>query len=416
MERARIVRVVRTALAAYGVAAGLLAAVLGGTGRPYGFFDVSDVHLYRSYAAAMARGDRPYADFAVEYPPLALQLFRLPGAVDDLARYQVRFAVTMILLGAVAAVLVALAAARLFPEGRRAHAAGLAFGGATLAAGAIVANRYDLGVALLLAAALLLATERRWALAGAALGLGFALKLVPAVLLPLLLLLPGRRRSAVLAALAFAAAAAAPFLPYLGAGVSRVFGYHLGRPLQLETVLATPLLAAHALGLATASVGSSHGSHFLAGPGTVRLAAASGPLALAALGVVYALAWRARATLRARPAAVPVAALAVLLAIVVTGKVLSPQFLVWLLPAIALAAPERPAVAALAGTALVLTQVEFPAMYWALVRLEPAPIWVVVARNLVLAGAFAAALGALARLPARPAGVAPSEAAPAPAG
>ena len=70
------------------------------------------------------------------------------------------------------------------------------------------------------------------------------------------------------------------------------------------------------------------------------VAAASGPLTLLAVSAVYTLLWRRRERLREDPALVPAAALAVLLATLACGKVLSPQYLLWLLPGVALALPR----------------------------------------------------------------------------
>jgi hypothetical protein len=50
--------------------------------------------------------------------------------------------------------------------------------------------------------------------------------------------------------------------------------------------------------------------------------------------------------------------------------------------------------------AIALTQVEFPYLYWRMVDLEPGPVFVVVARNVVLVAAAVAAAVTLWRLPA----------------
>jgi hypothetical protein len=85
------------------------------------------------------------------------------------------------------------------------------------------------------------------------------------------------------------------------------------------------------------------------------------------------------------------------------GKVLSPQYFIWILPAWALVACRDRLVAALGGLTLLLTQVEFPALYWRFIDLEPGPVLVVVARNLLLVALFATVLARLWRLPAAPA-------------
>jgi hypothetical protein len=73
------------------------------------------------------------------------------------------------------------------------------------------------------------------------------------------------------------------------------------------------------------------------------------------------------------------------------GKVLSPQFLLWLVPLVALGLRRRtlPIAGALV-VALALTQAVYPERYDALVRREALPIALLVARNAVLVAIVAA--------------------------
>ncbi len=62
----------------------------------YGMHDISDISIYQGYAQRIAQGERPFTpSFEVEYPPLAIPLFRLPGHVDDAAEYTHWFSVSM---------------------------------------------------------------------------------------------------------------------------------------------------------------------------------------------------------------------------------------------------------------------------------------------------------------------------------
>jgi len=403
-------RLLATALLPLGLAAAALWLVLARTRLWYGLDDVSDTGLYWSYGRRLLSGASPYLDFPVEYPPLALPLFALPAGAPDQAAYARLFNLEMLAFLALSAWLVVRMAARLHPgaEAARGHAraVSLAFAAAAAALGAVAVNRYDAAVACAVAAALALAMARRHGAAGVALGLGFALKLSPAVLLPLLVLLAldGGWRPAARAVVGFAVAGLLPFLPFLVAAPDRLapmFAYHLARPLQLESTLATPLLLGHLSGLAPIAVTSSFGSQNLVSPGAEVAARLAGPLAGAALLATFALCWRRRAALRAVPDAVPLAALATLLAVLATGKVFSPQYLTWLLPVVALVLPGWRLLGAAAVGVLLLTHLEFPARYWAFVALRPGPVALVVARNLLLVAVFALSLVHLWRLPAR---------------
>ena len=252
----------------------------------------------------------------------------------------------------------------------------------------------------------LLCLVRRWYVAAAvALGIGFALKVTPVALLPLVLLLAGRPRRWIWPVAGFAGAAFAGFLPYLFVapqGIWYVFQYHIERPLQIESVLGTPMLLGQALGADWAQVGYSHGSWQLIAPGADIAADLSGVLTFGALVIVYVVLLARRARLRAAPDELPLAVLTVLLALMAFSKVLSPQFFIWLLPVLALVAARDWLLGLLGGVALLLTQVEYPALYGDLLDLEAPVLALVAARNLLLVALFCVTVWRLARPPWRP--------------
>ena len=111
-------------------------------------------------------------------------------------------------------------------------------------------------------------------------------------------------------------------------------------------------------------------------------------LVLALVLVVYLVIWQVRDRLRAMPEAVPVAVLALMVATMCGNKVLSPQHLIWVLPVVALALVTTrwslriPAL--LMFVAMILTQIDYPQMYYDLYLLKPTAIFVVAARNVTL--------------------------------
>jgi hypothetical protein len=138
---------------------------------------------------------------------------------------------------------------------------------------------------------------------------------------------------------------------------------------------------------------SSHRSNGLEHPAAGLVAAAF----IALLAVALAL--LARAVYRRPDArALVLAGLATAVAYAVFGKVLSPQYLIWVVPLGALALAWREyALAAATATAIVLTQLEFPARYFDVVDREPWALALVSARNLVLLAVLALAFRALSR-------------------
>jgi hypothetical protein len=370
----------------------------------HGYFS-SDVGNYQAYADAIGQGLKPYLDFDVEYPPLAVPLFRLPGAGIPYEIFLHRFLIEMGVAVLLAGALVALAACVLWPRGRRAYLAGVFYALGVALIGALIVNRYDAAVAFVVAV-FVLCLIRRWHTAAAvALGVGFALKITPVALLPLVLLLAGHPRRWVWPLAGFAAAALAGFWPYLFTapeGVWHVFQYHLQRPLQLESVLGAPMMLGQALGADWVVVGASYGSQQLIARGARLAADLSGLLTLAALGVVYLIALRRRAHLRAAPDEVPLAVLTLLLALLAFGKVLSPQYFIWLVPVLALVAAKDWLLGTVGGVVLAMTQAEYPALWGHLVNLDRPVVALLVARNVLLVAAFCLAVwrlhtGALAQ-------------------
>jgi hypothetical protein len=258
----------------------------------YGVHDISDITIYFAYATKVASGLKPYKDFPIEYPPLAVPLFTVPGNALDYAGYQRWFSFEMFAFTLATAAAVVAAAAAIWPRGSRPFAAAVTFAVFTAAMGAIVENRFDVVVALSLAACVWLLARRDYELAGLALGLGFAVKLTPVLLLPVVLLLAGWNRRALWTLVVFALAALLPFVPWLlvaPAGVEHSFLYQLDRPLQIESDLGSPLFVVHLARHLWIDVGTSFGSQSIDAAGAALMARLSGPLTLAALALTYAL-------------------------------------------------------------------------------------------------------------------------------
>lgn len=303
-----------------------------------------DWPTYRDYGDAILRHGRvPYRDFAVEYPPGALPPFIAAAPFGDYA-------------SAFAWVMAACGVALVFVVARVRPAAAFFVALAPVLAGSLILSRFDLWPALLATAAVAALLAERHKLGWALLGAAVAAKLWPLVLVPLALAWSVRRGRG-WAALAGAAVVVAAFLPFVVLAPHGVWASLRGqasRPLQIES-----LGAALFTTFGHPRVISSHGSQNVAGHGAVAaLFACAQVAALLALWLAFA---RGPATrerfLRYTAAAV--------CAFIAFGKVLSPQFLLWLIPLVPLVRGRRGAAAtALLTAAFVLTQVWFPQRYW----------------------------------------------------
>jgi hypothetical protein len=193
----------------------------------------------------------------------------------------------------------------------------------------------------------------------------------------------GRRReawqgglacAAVIAVVAGAAVATSP------GGAADAVRYHLDRPVQIESSPALVLLGLDAAGAGEARGVSSHRSDGLLHPAADAVTSLFGAALVAFVAFLCVGVGR-----RNDPRELVIASLAACVAFALLGKVLSPQFVIWVLPLGALAVAWRLyALAAVVAVAAVLTQIEFPAHYFDVVAREPLAIGLVVLRNLTL--------------------------------
>ena len=247
--------------------------------------------------------------------------------------------------------------------------------------------RFDLWPAALAVGGLVAILVERRRLGFALLGLGTAAKLFPVVLVPLGLLYAARhggRRAVRDGAVAFVAvlgAIALPFLALAPGGVRYSVESQSGRALQIESLGASLLLALHRVGAYAPHAHFSTGSWNLSGSTPQALAVLQTLAQLAALLGVWWLFARSRRT-GPQLALASTTALAVF---ILCDRVLSPQYLIWLIPFVPLVLGRRGfAAAGLLVPALLLTRSVYPGRYEDLIRFEALPTWLLVARNVLL--------------------------------
>lgn len=378
----------------------------------------ADTGLYGLYGHRIAQGELPYRDFYMEFPPGAIPALVLPDAISH-AHYPAAFHAVQLgcLAGCVALLAWALAGAGV--GGRRLLGACALAGAAPAALGQITLNAFDAWPALLSMAAVALVVRRRETAGLAFLGLATVAKIFPAALLPLLLAHAWRRagggaagrRAALRGLLAYAAAVAVVALPFFAlapGGLGYSLKTQVERHLQMESLGASILMALDHLGATTVRVVVGTPFSFDV-PGGAADAIAALTTLLSVVAVLVPLA----AWLRARdPGEEPVERLLLAVAATVTGlvafgRVLSPQYLVWLVPLTALTAPRRawPAWGLLA-LSLGLTQVWFPHHFFE-IRSVGGITWVVLVRNVALVGVYVALLAPLVRDAGGPGGLLP---------
>jgi hypothetical protein len=344
----------------------------------------------------------------IEYPTPVVWILLLPygAAAGSLVGYFVGFLGMMLLLDA------AFTYALYRSAGRRHDVAvdfWLLF---VFLVGALSFLRFDLLPAVLAGGALLAARRRPW-VTGALTGLGAAVKLWPALLIPSFLAYRPDRRAAGFAFVVVGFGLAGVSL--LAGGWSRLFSpltWQSDRGLQIESIWGTPLMVARVIRPDGWTVDMSrYQAYEIFGPGVGVSLLVSNLATLVGLAVLALLFVRAFRAAEVTPVAVGFLILTTVAVMVVTNKTLSPQYLLWLGgPAAALllirdgaTVEERPAIRRTAYALLLLallTHLVYPLLYPGLLGLWGQPMGVVAtvltaARNLGLL-AFTGYVGRLA--------------------
>jgi uncharacterized membrane protein len=333
----------------------------------------------------------PYRDFFMEYPPGALAVF-LPPAAFGSSHYNAAFKCLMALCGVATLLLVASVLVKLGVSTTRLWVAVLVFALSPLALGPISLNTYDAWPALLTLAGLALLLAGRDVAAFALLGAAFAAKVYPVVLVPPAAIFVWRTRGRELALRALGAFAAVvalfvvPFLVLASHGLAESFRAQAARSLQVESLGGSLLAVADRLGWYSATVVHRTGhaiSYDLVGSLPELLTVVS---SVAQALAVVAVAWL---YLRGRdePRRLVLAFAAAIAGFLAFTRFFSPQYLVWLVPFVALL---EPAVWALAALALVLAQVWF--FHYSDVFALGGYVWLVLIRDLIVAAFFVLAL------------------------
>lgn len=309
------------------------------------FLTLGDVAEYHQYALAFWTQPPLFHQFPQEYPPLALLPFLLTLSPFSSIRYYWAFAFW---IGVI------FCFSYLWLARGLSHRKALAYALYLLASAmATLLMRYDLLPALATLGALLLAERKRYAWAYALLAVGALLKLYPAFLVAVVLAAEWRETSlthsmvqvewkekrrwlwqrgqpilkhliifAALVALGFGLPLAINTLE-----VTSVFTYNLERPIQIESLPGSLLWLGTFLGVPAQGV-ISFGSLNLVGPleDPLKLLSLLGLVGGSLL--VYWRVWRGQLSLGQ-------GFLAAIGIVLICNKVLSPQYLIWVVPLVA---------------------------------------------------------------------------------
>ncbi|MBO8191294.1 DUF2029 domain-containing protein [Streptomyces oryzae] len=334
---------------------------------PGGMDITTDVSvIYHGWYEQLSSGTFPSDDVTWQYPPAAALVILSPGLLTGLGLVSYASAFFVLACAADAVVLgLLLYAARQRGQrdpgaGSRRRAGVWAWVAGVPLLGPTAYARYDLMVTVLAVAALLAAARHPRA-AGVLAGLGALVKVWPALLL--LGTARGRATRAIwLSALGTALVVTAGFTATMP-GALDFLSAQGGRGTEVESVGSLVLHAARQFGW-EGQVLLRYGSMEFVGPGVRNVSNAA--VVLTGLGFGWLVLWRLRARVWTS-ATMADAALAGVLVFVVTSRVLSPQYLVWLVGLAAVCLTLRASRQALPAWLVVvaagLTQLEFPVWF-----------------------------------------------------
>jgi hypothetical protein len=294
-----------------------------------------DTDIYYRYATMILAGEVPYRDFRVEYPPLSLLLFLVPRLIaQDIAGFKFVFAIEMLVFNA--ATVGAVAAWVQRRHGPARVWSRLAWYTVFFVfLSRLMVARFDAVPMLLGFVAAAWWFSGRVVLGGLAASLGALTKVYPAVVAVLAstweLTRPGSARGRGLAAFSLASMLGVGAWLALGgwAGVSESLAYQLGRGFEYGSLYSgAQMLVAKLVG-AEIIVARDHAAWSSITPWSQGLSLWVFPTQLAAILTVWIVFQRRGMTEGVRYSG------AAVLAFMVTAKVFSPQYLIWLIPFIA---------------------------------------------------------------------------------
>jgi hypothetical protein len=342
------------------------------------------INDFAPQAQAIKGGDLPYRDQDIEYPPLSVPVLIAPiylsdstqGFVDGFMWEMLAFDLAMVVL-----IVLALPG----DSKRVLSAVGIYTAGVVILSGAVLSpslidtgplalQRFDLVPALFVLAAVFARDRGRSAAWSGLLSVGAAIKAFPLFLYPALVRGERNLRRVIVAGVIPLLLCAAAVL-VMGDEFGSAISYHTQRALQVESLAASPFEVAHVLGKSGITTVTGHGGFEI--HASDATAARWVSVALGAAGYLWLIVagWRSRATNLELVAAL-------LTVMVVFAPVLSPQFLLWILPVSACAYGLGKENVVLL-VAIVLTQVVLQ-NYDGVDTLSGAFVWPLAARNLTL--------------------------------
>ena len=298
------------------------------------------VTIYFPYAESIMNGTIP----DIEYPPFALVFITIPGIFTSSPDiYGVLF-----VLEAYVFFVIGLVLAKKFAEkfSKDPKLIMMVYTIMMLLMLQFLLDRYDIFPMILTMASLYCFVTKRYLLAWILISVATMTKLYPAVIMPVYLMVMLMDREwieTVKGLFAAAAVAVLTILPFILLGsdvLSYFFGYHMDRPLQVESLAASLIAFAAMLGMTTVHVDFGFGSDNLLGAWPDAVVQYLTPMTVVLLLGLYLFVMFILMRIKKvgmyteenKMAIMGLTMFAALAIFIVIGKVFSSQYMIWLIP------------------------------------------------------------------------------------
>jgi hypothetical protein len=366
---------------------------------------ISDIDTYYGWAASMAFHQSAYQNFAFPYPPLALPLIYLPIELGSFpwADYRLFFQIEMFLIECtVFYFLIRYAALVLKLDARQVARVAVIYSLLGLVTGLTLYDRIDIVVSLFFVLIIYSYSywKNNWRLLYLFGTLGALTKIVPGLLLIATAIIRSAARGNIsvkntLLEIAKATAFIVVFLGIYdictGGGLIMSLLAHGRRGIQVESVWATPLFLKHVLfNDKSIAVTNNFGAHHLTGSGVatgyVTISKYFGCMVFGAMMTwLWACLARTKENKHFTPHLFLLTCFTIFLTFIGTQRVLSSQFLIWLMPGVSLWCVLRPNWKVELGfvALFVLTNLLF-FNYWQFIAFKPQIVYISVTRNIII--------------------------------
>jgi hypothetical protein len=351
--------------------------------------EYSATGLYLNFASKVFEGQMPYRDFSLEYPPLALIFFIIPRLfTSDWLIFSVLYQAEVLIfawLGLWVMYKIALRMGKTPWKLMTPYVLGI------LVIGPILGQQYDIFPAVMTLLSLYCFWLGRHKSSWFWLALGVMTKLYPAILIPVYLIIYWRNhqiRPLFSGIVTFSLTCLVMLIPFLITGpqnLGSLLTYHTQRGIQIESGYSAFLMLAAKLGLTSVMVDFNYGSWNLSGPLAGTFSKLSTCIQALGLLICYGFIWTQVKPGKSQFTRLGAYVLLLTSVLLFTSKVFSPQYIIWLLPVLALVFTRwRLAIWTTFAVTGIFTYLIFPVNYFYLLKMDIGSVIMLFVRDLTL--------------------------------